>query len=301
MESEKKRVKEIDLPVVDNLSQNPYIRGIVGGQSSLIPLALFATSTEYPYVDFIPQSLYPAWKEGRVFYSPDDYALVVYNSISNTSMQLGFEVWVLVRNRTGSTINDGKAVYISGSTGQTPEISLASKSSCTADCVIGLTTSDISNQGFGFVTVIGNVNNINTNHLTQGAPFYLDSSGDYVSAKPTDNAIKLGICIYKHSVNGKVFVQVDDSNEYQKKFISVSNVTLTQANWSLVSGLYEYSYSNANITSASLVDVTPKNTTIDIVIAAQILPQGDTSAGAAKFYAKNAPTGDISVDLVIWL
>lgn len=77
----------------------------------------------------------------------------------------------------------------------------------------------------------------------------------------------------------------------------ITGITLISANWSLVSGLYEYDLADSNITVNSIVDVIPMNTTIDIAISAIVLPQTDSSAGSVKLYAKNLPSGDIEVTI----
>jgi hypothetical protein len=80
----------------------------------------------------------------------------------------------------------------------------------------------------------------------------------------------------------------------------VTPVTLTAASWTLVSGLYEYDYSNAAILSTSIVDVIPLNSTIAIVQAAQVLPETLSSTGSVKLYANNLPTADITVSINIF-
>jgi hypothetical protein len=82
--------------------------------------------------------------------------------------------------------------------------------------------------------------------------------------------------------------------------LQVTPVTLTAASWSLVSGLYEYNYSNVNILSTSIVDVIPANSTIAIVQAAQVLPATSSSAGSVKLYATNLPSADITVTFNIF-
>jgi hypothetical protein len=82
--------------------------------------------------------------------------------------------------------------------------------------------------------------------------------------------------------------------------LQVTPVTLTAASWSLVSGLYEYNYSNVNILSTSIVDVIPANSTIAIVQAAQVLPATLSSAGSVKLYSTNLPSADITVTFNIF-
>jgi len=82
--------------------------------------------------------------------------------------------------------------------------------------------------------------------------------------------------------------------------IQVTGLTLDADNWALVSGLYEYDLSNANITANSIVEVIPETAYIAIVKAAEILPENDSSAGSVKIYSTNEPTDDIGVSINIF-
>jgi len=76
--------------------------------------------------------------------------------------------------------------------------------------------------------------------------------------------------------------------------------TLTTGAWSLVSGLYEQDFSNANITAASIVDVIPDNADIATVKTAEVLPKTVSASGSVKVYATNLPGANIGVTLIIW-
>jgi len=82
--------------------------------------------------------------------------------------------------------------------------------------------------------------------------------------------------------------------------VQVTPITLTSGSWSLVSGLYEYEYSNAAIFDTSIVDVIPTNASISIVKAAEVLPATESFFGSVKIYATNAPTADIIVTFNIY-
>jgi len=81
--------------------------------------------------------------------------------------------------------------------------------------------------------------------------------------------------------------------------LQITSLSLSSGSWSLVSGLYEYDLSNANITANSIVDVIPDNADIAIVKAAEILPRTDSSSGSVKIYATNTPTDDIGITIII--
>lgn len=82
--------------------------------------------------------------------------------------------------------------------------------------------------------------------------------------------------------------------------VQVTPVTLTTGGWTLISGLYEYNYSNANILSTSIVDVIPSNASVSVVKAADIMPSTLSSAGSVKLYANAAPLSDIVVTINIF-
>lgn len=85
-----------------------------------------------------------------------------------------------------------------------------------------------------------------------------------------------------------------------KKLTQVSGKTVTSGSWSLVSGFYEATISDSAISASSVVDVIPDNDSIVTVKAAEILPRTDSSSGAVKIYAINAPTSSITVTLNIF-
>lgn len=91
-----------------------------------------------------------------------------------------------------------------------------------------------------------------------------------------------------------------DLSSYAKKTIQVTSQTLVAANWTLVSGLYEYNLANANITALNFVEVIPDNATISITKAADLLPTNVSSSGSVKLYSTNLPTGDIVVTINIY-
>ena len=90
----------------------------------------------------------------------------------------------------------------------------------------------------------------------------LKISGTTITATPTElNYVKGVTSAIQTQLNGKNIVQV-------------SGVTLIQSGWTLNVGtnFYEYSYTNANITSTKFIMVVPDNNSAFIVSAANVLP-----------------------------
>ena len=171
------------------------------------------TSATFDYLQANTTVADPSYVEGRLFYDNTDHALSYYNDSSQMTVNLGQEMVVRVRNNTGATIPNGSATYISGASGQTPTIVLArADSAITADTVIGIATTEILNNGFGYITTLGIVRGLDTSLAAEGSIIYLSPSvaGGYTTTRPTspNHATTLGYVAYQHAVNGKLFVQV---------------------------------------------------------------------------------------------
>ena len=85
-----------------------------------------------------------------------------------------------------------------------------------------------------------------------------------------------------------------------KKATQVTGKTVLTGAWSLVSGVYEASISDAAILSTSIVNVIPNNTDAATIRTAGLLPRTDSSAGAVKIYSTSAPAASITVTLNIF-
>jgi hypothetical protein len=102
--------------------------------------------------------------------------------------------------------------------------------------------------------------------------------------------------------NGQV-VQTNGSGVMSfvtKKHTQVTGKTVATGAWSLVSGVYEASISDAAILATSIVDVIPNNADASTIRTAGLLPRTDSSSGAVKIYATSAPAATITVTLNIF-
>jgi hypothetical protein len=131
-------------------------------------------------------------------------------------MPLGQAEAHLVRNVTGSQIAKGKVVYISGATGQRPQISLAdADAEMSSSGTFGITAEPINNNDTGFVFVSGYIKGINTSALTEGEALWLDTvPGGFTHDKPTApvHSVLVGYVITKKN-NGEIFVKVQNGYE----------------------------------------------------------------------------------------
>ena len=124
------------------------------------------------------------------------------------TLQLGQESVAYARNRTGNIIANGTIVFVSGATGQNPEISVAHASNYAESIrVVAIATHDIFDNSAGFVTTFGVVRDIDTSAVNEGDMLYLAESGAFTNIPPAypSNRVAIGVCLYSHAQNGKLF------------------------------------------------------------------------------------------------
>jgi hypothetical protein len=143
-------------------------------------------------------------------------AFVQQELLSGTANARNLEVYV--RNQTGSTIPIGSIVYINGATGNRPTITLAqANNDANSAQTIGFTKTAIANNGFGFVIVRGELENINTSALTEGVQLYLSptTAGTWTTTKPSapQHLVYVGVVIRAHPTQGTILVSVQNGYE----------------------------------------------------------------------------------------
>jgi hypothetical protein len=85
-----------------------------------------------------------------------------------------------------------------------------------------------------------------------------------------------------------------------KKATQVTGKTVTTGSWSLVSGFYRATISDAAISSTSIVDVIPDNADAATAATAGVLPRTDSNSGSVYIYATTTPAASITVTLNIF-
>lgn len=143
--------------------------------------------------------------------------------VEDVTINIGQETVIYVHNLTGEQINNGDAVYISGTAhGAHPQVSKAKADAASTARPIGVATMDIPNGNHGYVTKVGLVRGLNTAGLTEGATAYLsaDSAGKWGTNEVTIEAgfpTHLGTVIAVDSSEGSLLVNVEAEHfEYLK-------------------------------------------------------------------------------------
>ncbi len=162
-----------------------------------------------PFINMTPTTA-PTYTEGRVFYDSAAHTLNYYNDNNQMSVNIGQEQIIRVRNQTGSTIPDGSVVYVSGATGNTPTIALAIATAFNTSDIIGVTTTSIPNNDFGYATVNGLVNGLDTSAFTDGNPVFLSATtaGSFTATEPTapNYSVQVGVIIRANPSVGTLLV-----------------------------------------------------------------------------------------------
>ena len=147
-----------------------------------------------------------------------------YESVPNEARTL----FLNGTNKTGTAIPKGKAVYVSGATGNHAEITLAiANSEATSARTIGITAEAIGDNATGRVIVAGLLENVDTSAFAAGNVLYLSatSAGGFQTTLPTqpNHGVLLGYVVRSNANTGAIEVRVDNYQELAEQ----SDVLLT--------------------------------------------------------------------------
>ena len=147
-------------------------------------------------------------------YVAGDGSLVPFPTVVTQAQNLVTEVY----NETGATLTKGTVVYINGGHGNLPTITKAiATSDSTSAQTYGVVRTDITNNNNGYVTVIGNIDNIDTQAYAAGTQLYLSSTtaGAWTSTKQYAPAhlVYVGIVTRSHPTQGVVEVRIQNGFE----------------------------------------------------------------------------------------
>lgn len=206
------------------------------------------SSTFKTNIRFNPDYTAPDHKEGRAVWNSTDDTLDLQNADGSVT-QVGQEQHLIVYNDSGTQIDNGHVVYISGATSSRPTVELAKADvHTTADRIIGIATVNIPNGSEGRVTTFGKVRGVDTSGMSPGDPIYLSATtaGHFTITKPvfSNFIIELGAVILSDATDGELFVNVigdiEDivNNAFNGQFLEGFDFTVT-SNGTTVTGNLE--------------------------------------------------------------
>lgn len=133
----------------------------------------------------------------------------------SVTLRIGQETQAFVYNDSGSDIVNGAVVYISGATaGGIPEISLAKADSETTSFVLGIVTStpNIPTGEYGYVTIRGHVNDLDTSAWSVGDSLYLSetTAGALTNVAPSagNYDVRVGRVMINDASTGRIYVNI---------------------------------------------------------------------------------------------
>jgi len=133
------------------------------------------------------------------------FSIEVDNVTSSLQTQ---DVFVNVKNTSGSPISKGLAVHAVGVTGENVNIELADSSNSANMPAIGLLEETLANNASGRAIISGRIKNIDTSGLVAGASVYVNGSGTLTSTKPTGSDLiqNIGIAGKINATEGEIIV-----------------------------------------------------------------------------------------------
>jgi len=191
------------------------ISGIVG----VLPSGIATTDENVDWIDFNPQTLGDAaYQEGRIFYDEDENTFQFYNDVPNFLNYVNQASSVRLINNTGETISAGTVVDIHGIDGISLEMHVADAANdankSDEGWVLAVTAEEVVDGAIGLCAFNGTILNVNTEHLTPGAPAYLNTDGLITNNRPSYPAesVLIGAAIVAHASEGVLAVKVSNDN-----------------------------------------------------------------------------------------
>ena len=144
----------------------------------------------------------------------------------NVTLQLGQEIVARVVNKTGADLLEAnyQVVRISSAQGQRLAVQLAQANNDLGSVdTIGIVTETITNNQEGFITILGQVREINTTGSLQGETWpdgdvlYLSptTAGKITNIKPSapQHMVVVGYVEYAHAQHGKIYAKIQNGYE----------------------------------------------------------------------------------------
>jgi len=172
---------------------------------------------------------------GDMFTDAVNYGITAtYNDSLGTISLEGNALFLNVYNDTGSILNKGKAVYVTGydSTTGLPEVSLADNTSAASAKTIGLVYADIAIAASGKALVYGLFEEVNTLSYFAGNRLYLSTSGNLTNTNPAPNSESQFVgTVLKAATAGKMLVTPQESYNFNSLVTATTTVTEIQSNF----------------------------------------------------------------------
>lgn len=130
-----------------------------------------------------------------------------------TNLIIGRDNVFIAKNTSGSPMTKGQVVYITGSTGNVPNIGLAKSNSITTMSAVGILLDNIADNAFGQVMYTGLLTSFNTSAFSVGDQLFVDATtaGALTATRPsgTTNIVQhIGVVTVDSVGSGAIVVKV---------------------------------------------------------------------------------------------
>ncbi len=271
------------------------------GATTNVNLGEYGITTGYVAFDLTPTGTPTG--VGTMYWDPFYRTVSMIDGDGDTTLQIGQEERLLIHNNTGATLTDGQVVYVTGSTGELPSVSLADASSeSTSAATLGVVTESILNGADGFVTVSGIVHGLNTLAYNEGDLLWLsETAGQFTNVKPISPAhlVLIGYVIKKAGGNGSILVKIQNTQELaESSDVLISNPEVDGQGLFLqtISGVQLW----RNRTIADVLGYTPANAAITISTTAPLQGGGDLSANRTFSITQSTTSTDGYLSSTDW-
>jgi hypothetical protein len=161
---------------------------------------------------FTDQSLPSTPASGTVIlysFNQQGFSLVHHLDSTGANIEALRDNLIIVRNVSGSSMTKGQVVYISGTTGTVPQVTLAKADSLTTLGTVAVLFENIANNGYGRVMILGNIENYDLSAFNNGDLLYVSATtaGALTNVKPTypNYAQQVGVVLNNGIGNGVLF------------------------------------------------------------------------------------------------
>ena len=132
---------------------------------------------------------------------------------AGTNLIYGRDNVFIARNTSGASIPKGSAVYVTGSTGNVPNIALARANSSTTLPSVAIALDTIANNAFGQVMTLGIISGFDTSAFAVGASVWVSTTvaGALTSTRPsglTNFVQRVGSSLVSGVGNGSLLVSI---------------------------------------------------------------------------------------------
>lgn len=178
--------------------------------------------------------------EGKIHWNVDDNTLEVWLAW-DVSLQLWQEIMLPSSKAIGSNILNWQMVYLSGASGNKPEVSLAkADASATSKSTLAMATEDITQNTSWFCTSYWLVRDVDTSAFSEWDTLYLSAAtaGMVTNVTPSDPnfIVKVWYVIRSHATEWIIFVNIQQRSntaEHIKVVDSTDYYNATTVEWVL--------------------------------------------------------------------